>query len=168
MRILKMLASATAIAASVSASALAIEVKPPEHFATLPTAEWVACTIVSILSDSQSDKVGDKIGIRHNNIHVYTIGDGWFARRNKDFNMTFQIFRGKMMKWTGYADANYGVDKSVTFEAVWTSFGQKNTDGFQLSRYTERVYWGGKEEYRMVSECEESDGAKRVKPAFTG
>ena len=103
---------------------------------------------------SQSDKVGDKIGIRHNNIHVYTIGDGWFARRNKDFNMTFQNFRGKMMKWTGYADTNYGVDKSVTFEAVWTSFGQKNSDGFQLSRYTETVYWGGKEEYRMVSECE--------------
>jgi hypothetical protein len=42
MRILNMLASATAIAASVSASALAIEVKPPQRFATLPTAEWVA------------------------------------------------------------------------------------------------------------------------------
>ena len=120
----------------------------------------VICTIVSTSSDLLSDKVGDKIGIKLNNIDVYTIGDGWFARRNKDFNMDFQNFPGKMMKWTGYTDTKYGVDKSVTFEAVWTSFGQKDTDGFQLSRYTETVYWGGKEEYRMVSECKESDGAK--------
>jgi hypothetical protein len=45
MRILNMLASATAIAASVSASALAIEVKPPQRFATLPTAEWVGYSV---------------------------------------------------------------------------------------------------------------------------
>jgi hypothetical protein len=114
----------------------------------------VICTIVSS-SDLKSDKVGDKIGIRHNSIHVYTKGDSWFARRNKGFNITFQNFPGKMMKWTGYADTEYGVEKSVTFEAVWTSLGQKNSDGFVVSRYTEAIYRGGKEEYRMESECED-------------
>ena len=43
MRILKMLASATAIAASVSTSALAIEVGP--HRVPLPTAQWVGYSV---------------------------------------------------------------------------------------------------------------------------
>ena len=45
MRILKMLATATAIVASVSASALAIEIKPPQRFATLPRADWVGYSV---------------------------------------------------------------------------------------------------------------------------
>ena len=45
MRILNLLAAATAIVASVSASALAFEIKPPQRFATLPRADWVGYSV---------------------------------------------------------------------------------------------------------------------------